>query len=61
MSPFKTRADINQPWFDRASEGGKMHVVSGAHGNWLYDHIDELVDIINGRLAIAEADLVNSS
>ena len=61
VSPFKTRADINQPWFDRASEGGKVHVVSGDHGNWLYDHIDELVGIINGRLAIAEADLVNSS
>ena len=60
VSPFKTRVDINQPWFERASEGGKVHVVSGDHGNWLYDHIGDLVGVISDRLAIAEEDLVNS-
>ena len=53
VSPFKTRADINQPWLERASEGGSVHVVSGDHGNWLYDHLDELVEIIRNRLATA--------
>ena len=51
-SPFKTTpADINQQWLGRASEGGKVHVVKGNHGNWLYDEkLDDFARIIDSRL-----------
>ena len=52
-SPFKTRRDINQPWLERASEGGRVHVVRGSHDNWLYEYIDDLVSVISDRLALA--------
>jgi amino acid adenylation domain-containing protein len=54
-SPFKTRADINQPWLERASDGGTVHIVRGNHDNWLYEYIDDLASVIDDRLAIANS------
>ncbi|MCB1922389.1 MAG: amino acid adenylation domain-containing protein [Gammaproteobacteria bacterium] len=49
-SPFNYGADLNKPWLDRTTMGGEVHVVSGDHGNWLYDHMDEFVGVLRERL-----------
>ncbi|MCW5617760.1 MAG: amino acid adenylation domain-containing protein [Nitrosomonas sp.] len=49
-SPFVSRVDINRPWIDRATEGGSVHIVKGNHGNWLYNNLDDFVDIIDKGL-----------
>ncbi|MCH7675791.1 hypothetical protein IH879_12665 [candidate division KSB1 bacterium] len=42
--------DVNQEWFDHTTEGGDVHVVSGHHGNWLDDHIDEFIAVLKTAL-----------
>ncbi len=42
--------DINQQWVDLATEGAELHVVPGNHGNWLEDHLDDFIRVLEGRL-----------
>ena len=42
--------DLNQEWFDHTTEGGDVHVVSGHHGNWLDDHIDDFIPVLKTAL-----------
>ena len=50
-APVDWKTDINQDWIKRATDGAQVHVVSGDHGNWLYDHIEELSDILGNTLS----------
>ena len=44
-SPPSSR-DLNKQWFEFTTEDGDVHVLPGHHGNWLEEHIDNFVDVL---------------
>ena len=44
-SPPSSR-DLNKQWFEFTTEDGDVHVLPGHHGNWLEEHIDNFVEVL---------------
>jgi hypothetical protein len=47
----RNSADLNQQWYEHTTQGGKVHIMPGHHGNWLDDdHIANFSDLLKATL-----------